>query len=269
MWDIENIPPASSEETVAALKAWLQDKGLWDVTGQRQQLHSWMVAFSGARHGEGLLKSLDREGIEQVIASNKREAADRRLVSRLQREAKILPTEATTFVLISSDMDFLDPARQLKQQGFRVVLVTKESILQSEQRVHIRDAATNYESWEAVQQRGRELCTAQLTGRLDQPSVSAPAPAVPAHSPALPRPEGRRPAKRQSKGKLISFNPAKGFGFLSREGEDDLFFHTDDVATPPADGSYARGRVARYRLGVQERPGKNQGRPRAVDVEFM
>ena len=131
-------------------------------------------------------------------------------------------------------------------------------------------------SHEAPQQREMELCSAVSPGRLGQPPVSAPAPAVPAHSPAhspthspaLPRPEGRRTAGRRSEGKLISFDPAKGFGFLSREGED-LFFHTDDVATPPADGSYARGRVAWYRLGVQERPGGHQGRPKAVDVEFM
>ena len=63
-------------------------------------------------------EALDRAGVEQVLAGAKREAADRKICERLEREAAVLPRGRTAFVLISSDCDFAPPLRRLVQTGF-------------------------------------------------------------------------------------------------------------------------------------------------------
>ncbi len=61
------------------------------------------------------------------------------------------------------------------------------------------------------------------------------------------------------KGMVKWFNPRKGYGFISREGEKDLFVHVSDIAAPTK--RLRAGQRVAFRVRESERG------PRAVEVE--
>ena len=118
VWDIENVPVPLGVDAfalVVALEAWLTSRRLWgkDVDGLVSCFCKPEAVTRAVQTG------LDRAGVELVFAGQKREDADRKIFARLEREAAVLPRPGTSFVLISSDMDFAAPLRRLVQARAR------------------------------------------------------------------------------------------------------------------------------------------------------
>lgn len=70
-----------------------------------------------------VMSHLDRSAVEMICVSPKREDADRKLVSRLQREMAVLPPQRTTMVILSGDMDFVPQYQHARAQGFTVCVI--------------------------------------------------------------------------------------------------------------------------------------------------
>ena len=149
LWDFENVGVPSGIdpfEAVCALERWLETRGLWGAG-----IDSSITAFFNPDSvGERVRKALDRAGVEQVLASSKREDADRKLNARLERDLALLPTgAATAAVFITSDTDFIPQLRRLKQRGGPTVLLTT-ALHGSQHYSALALAATETHPWEAI-----------------------------------------------------------------------------------------------------------------------
>ena len=149
LWDFENVGVPSGIdpfEAVCALERWLETRGLWGAG-----IDSSITAFFNPDSvGERVRKALDRAGVEQVLASSKREDADRKLNARLERDLALLPTgAATAAVFITSDTDFIPQLRRLKQRGGSTVLLTT-ALHGSQHYSALALAATETHPWEAI-----------------------------------------------------------------------------------------------------------------------
>ena len=149
LWDFENVGVPSDIdpfEAVCALERWLETRGLWGAG-----IDSSITAFFEPDSvGRPLRKALDRAGVEQVIASSKREDADRKLNARLERDLALLPTgAATAAVFITSDTDFIPQLRRLKQRGGPTVLLTTAPH-GSQHYSALALAATETHPWQAI-----------------------------------------------------------------------------------------------------------------------
>jgi hypothetical protein len=116
VWDLENVrvPANQTFQLVLSLERWLTAQQLWG-----SNVDGLITCFYNPQTTpKAVSEALDRAGVEQVLAGAKREAADRKICERLEREAAVLPRGRTAFVLISSDCDFAPPLRRLVQTGF-------------------------------------------------------------------------------------------------------------------------------------------------------
>lgn len=64
-------------------------------------------------------------------------------------------------------------------------------------------------------------------------------------------------------GTVVWFNNSLGYGFISRDGEKDMFVHYSDVAS---DGfkTLKKGQVVAYSIGLN-----NSGKPKATEVTVI
>ena len=124
LWDIENVSVPSgidANEAVRALERWLETRGLWGA-GVRGLITAF---FNPDSVGTKIRDALNRANVEQVLASSKREDADRKLNARLERDLELLPTgAATAVVFITADMDFIEQLRRVRERGGPTVLLT-------------------------------------------------------------------------------------------------------------------------------------------------
>jgi CspA family cold shock protein len=69
------------------------------------------------------------------------------------------------------------------------------------------------------------------------------------------------------KGRVMWFDPARGFGFIAVEGRrDSLFMHENDLLKSGITGHPAKGQHVRCRIGThKQKPDKEC----AVDIEFV
>jgi len=61
-------------------------------------------------------------------------------------------------------------------------------------------------------------------------------------------------------GKVVWFDPRAGYGFIEREGQDDLFVHFSDIVCEGFK-TLKKGQIVSFALGEN-----NKGQPKAVDV---
>ena len=212
LWDIENVSIPSSVDAfqlVAALERWLAAQGLWgpNVDG----LISCFYNPHNPRFTRALSTLLDRAGVEQVLAGQKREDADRKICARLDREAAVLPCSSTAFVLISSDMDFAAPMRRLVQAGFASVVLLHAAPAGSQQEATLSHAATSAHKWAEVL---LDVPTAPT-----QPAAAVSS-AVPAVSAATP-PVADAAATPTSAGAGAGLDAADAVGGGASSGDDD------------------------------------------------
>ena len=181
LWDIENVSVPSGIDTVEAVRAlerWLETRGLWGAG-----VVGLITAFFNPDSvGTRMRDALNRANVEQVLASSKREDADRKLNARLERDLALLPIgAATAVVFITADMDFIEQLRRVKERGGPTVLLTT-ALHGSAHYNALAHSATETHLWRDI------VCTAP-----------APAPAAAAESPA-PAP----PSAVESAGSLCS-----------------------------------------------------------------
>ena len=179
LWDIENVSVPSGIDTVEAVRAlerWLETRGLWGAG-----VVGLITAFFNPDSvGTRMRDALNRANVEQVLASSKREDADRKLNARLERDLALLPIgAATAVVFITADMDFIEQLRRVKERGGPTVLLTT-ALHGSAHYNALAHSATETHLWRDI------VCT-------------APAPAAAAESPA-PAP----PSAVESAGSLCS-----------------------------------------------------------------
>jgi len=62
-------------------------------------------------------------------------------------------------------------------------------------------------------------------------------------------------------GTVIWFDPRAGYGFIERDGEQDLFVHFSDVVCEGFK-TLKKGQIVSYGVGEN-----NKGQPKAVEVE--
>jgi hypothetical protein len=100
LWDIENVSVPSGIDTVEAVRAlerWLETRGLWGAG-----VVGLITAFFNPDSvGTRMRDALNRANVEQVLASSKREDADRKLNARLERDLALLPIGAATAVVFT------------------------------------------------------------------------------------------------------------------------------------------------------------------------
>ena len=119
LWDIENVPiphRMNAFNVASAILSYCEGK----YCEQGAQVDTLMTCFHCPEKRtlpRRVIRDLDRASIEQVLVSSKREDADRKIVSRIQREMGVLESGAI-FVLISSDNDFVSSYQSLKGGGF-------------------------------------------------------------------------------------------------------------------------------------------------------
>ena len=126
LWDIENISVSKAMgglKTVEKLRNFLKLKG-WVAPG----LDTRITAFfnpSGHAVSQKTIGELDKSGVELVWVSQKREDADRKLGLRISQEVQVLNPGSTTFIILSSDQDFISHMQLLQNSGFHVVVIHK------------------------------------------------------------------------------------------------------------------------------------------------
>ena len=153
LWDFENVSVPSGIDTVeavCALERWLETRGLWGAG-----VVGLITAFFNPDSvGTKMRDALNRANVEQVLASAKREDADRKLNARLWRDLELLPTgAATAFVFITADMDFIEQLRRVRERGGPTVLLTTAPH-GSAHYIALAFAATETHSWRDI------VCTA-------------------------------------------------------------------------------------------------------------
>ncbi|CAM9596621.1 unnamed protein product [Chrysoparadoxa australica] len=126
LWDVENLPVPkglSAFQVVQSIKAFLREL---DLEGRHVRTFEITAFFSphNCSVSKPQLASLDRAGVEMVMAGDKAEAADRKLVKRLNREMDVLEAGGTTFVILSSDNDYADDLKRLRERGYSTVLIS-------------------------------------------------------------------------------------------------------------------------------------------------
>jgi len=122
LWDVENVPVPKrlgGLKTVQGLSAFLRAQGLTGV-GIDCRITAF---FAQGRLSKGVVQALDKAAVELVLASTKREDADRKLVSRIAQEMAILPPSSSVFIIISSDADFRTHLQQLSNGGFKAIVI--------------------------------------------------------------------------------------------------------------------------------------------------
>jgi len=124
LWDLENVNIPSSLtgfQVCEAITTFLSAKGLISPTTDS------LMSIFRSPNKKTICKSderdLDRAAVEQIICSDKREDADRKIVNRIGRDMNVLPPDRSHFVIISSDNDFTACYQQLKNNGFKVSVI--------------------------------------------------------------------------------------------------------------------------------------------------
>ena len=121
LWDVENVGiprDFSGFSTCEAITAFLNERGVINAsTDFNLTLFRCPSKRTISKQDE---KELDRAAVEQIICSDKREDADRKLVTKLNREMSVLPPSLTSFVVISSDNDFTSSYLNCRNLGFNI-----------------------------------------------------------------------------------------------------------------------------------------------------
>ena len=122
LWDIENVSiphSLTALDAVARLKGYISTN-LLPPDCPVEELITVFHCPSKRTLSKGHTKGLDRGGVEQVLVSEKREDADRKLVERLGRDMRSLEGRGgkVKFVVVSSDCDFVASLLKIKNAGF-------------------------------------------------------------------------------------------------------------------------------------------------------
>ena len=126
LWDIENVsvPKAlGGLKTVEKLRNFLKSKS-WVSPGVDTRITAFFNP-SGHAVSQKTIGELDKSGVELVWVSQKREDADRKLGLRIAQEIRVLTPSSTTFIIVSSDQDFISHMQLLQNGGFHVVVIHK------------------------------------------------------------------------------------------------------------------------------------------------
>ncbi|KAL1503353.1 hypothetical protein AB1Y20_011405 [Prymnesium parvum] len=275
LWDLENVcVPSGAQplDVVHGIESWLSRLGYWGAG-----VDGLISAFFNPDHTSRALRTaLDRAGVEQVLASSKREDADRKIVARLQRELALLPAgEQTVVVFITSDTDFIPQLRQLRGRG-GPVLVVHAAPPHSQQLAALSHAATAIHSWQHVlshaspsgaAEEEEEASTPQSGGRTSRArGRGASEGGAKGGGAASAPPAGMAgfDASTRYGGVCEAWNGKKGFGFLCVDGgKGRLFVHNTAIRTP-TDGQ--RRRALRRSERVTFLVTANAKGPMAVDV---
>ena len=132
LWDIENVGCPRGESldglgVVTRLTEWLRarEPPLWG-TGIDGCVTVFFCRGKSTVSAE-LERQLDKAAVEQVLVSDKREDADRKIVARLERDADNLLARdgggGCAFVFITSDQDFRHQFQTGSRKGARVVVL--------------------------------------------------------------------------------------------------------------------------------------------------
>ena len=126
LWDIQNIrikKHHSTVKTVSMLHTFLKNKNAWGVG-----IDGRITCFVGLNDLPPAVSSdLDKANIELVQVTPKKEDADRKLKQRITNETQVLSPYNTCFVIISSDLDFRTDIVNLRNDGYRVILLHNAS----------------------------------------------------------------------------------------------------------------------------------------------
>jgi cold shock CspA family protein len=263
LWDLENVGvPARLDafDAVRALEDWLGSRGWWGrgVDGMIAAFFDPDAVASRVR------KALDRAGVEQILASSKREDADRKLVSRLERELSLLPAgDETVVVLVTADTDFVAQLRRLKARGGPAVLLTTAPD-GSDSRKALDLAATEVHAWVSV-----------LAGAAAAPPAAAASPEPLGCEPSVVE-AGEPPASRTSRsfvrgaryeGHCEFWNARGGWGRLCVHGPPGgkIFVHN----TALRDGFARRKGMQMKGVRVTFSAGSNAKGPMALEVDLV
>ena len=217
LWDIENVPVRADQSAFAvvrALEAWLTERELWGV-GVRGRISCFYNPSAYPRNTHPHKVRLDAAGVEQILAGEKSEDADRKIAARLMEDDAARPDWDVTFVIVSSDTDFCAVARQLRQRGRRV-LILHDAPAASTHAETLQHAAEAF-AW------GEDVIGANGGAAADEPATATSEEEPPAAS------RRRRPRRRpRSRAALVE---------VGGGGGDDSPAESDDDS--PAGGSPA------------------------------
>lgn len=124
LWDLENLPVPRGRDPFAFVRgvtAWLEGRGL-----AGPGVDARFTAFHCPRKrtiSDQAARQLDRAAVEQVLVSDKREDADRKLGIRINQEMQVLPPGRTAFVVLTSDTDFRHHFQLLLNGGYQVFVI--------------------------------------------------------------------------------------------------------------------------------------------------
>lgn len=121
LWDIENFEPQTLhvEAAALALQSFLEDRGY----GGHGVNVSVTAFYSLDLVSKAFVKALDRATVKQVVCTDKREDADRKINDAFPQDAVVLDPGFAAFVLVTSDSDFKTLVQQAKAKGFHVAVV--------------------------------------------------------------------------------------------------------------------------------------------------
>lgn len=267
-WDIENFKPEELEVQAAAdaLQKFLESKGYGGV-GVTLTLAAFYPQHLAAKEGFGanFVKQLERASVLQILCTNKRESADRKLeqvfelVSRLDKDK-----DRTAYIFITSDGDFQNILKRAKERALHAVILHNCERGSSTEKSMEQHVARSFRWQEVEALHGRSLrkppawwVARSSHGR----STSARRPV------SLP-PERSVEVSDKVLGKVLHWNAEKGYGFLTPDGagsddEENVFCHIRGVRGSPP--SLRAGQ--RVRFSQQFRPGEKG--PQAFDVEVL
>lgn len=122
LWDIENIGVPSNlggVRTVERIKSFLKGH---ELVGPGIDTRT-TVFFNPNKITDNVVRALDSAAVELIWINRKQEGADRKIVLRISQEMAVLSPQNTSFVLISSDRDFICQIQLLASAGYKIYVI--------------------------------------------------------------------------------------------------------------------------------------------------